>query len=126
MSTTDEQPVDARDVCAWTQDEWECDYWSTTCGEAYSFGCDPTEYKALRFCCYCGKHMKLVPFVLPADEAAAPSAVSEPAAPVDALDALKAIENINDLACFASEENTSIQAAVLLQIGQIARAALTR
>ena len=53
-------------------------------------------------------------------------AVSEPAAPVDARDGLGALANINDLACFASEEDTSIQAAVLLQIGQIARAALTR
>jgi len=57
---------------------------------------------------------------------ALPQSASEPSAPVDARDALKAIENINDLACFASEEDTSIQAAVLLQIGQIARAAIAR
>ena len=55
-----------------------------------------------------------------------PNAASEPAAPVDARDALGALANINDLACFASEEDTSTQAAALLQIGHIARAALTR
>ena len=52
------------------------------------------------------------------------AAVSEPAAPVVARDALGALANINDLACFASEEDTSTQAAVLLQIGHIARVAI--
>ena len=56
--------------------------------------------------------------------ALAPPVEPEQAAQADALDALGVLANINDMACFASEEDTSTQAAVLLQIGELARAAL--
>jgi hypothetical protein len=52
--------------CKWVQDQEGT--WNTDCGEAFEFiEGDPAENNT-RFCCYCGKPLKAVPFVDPSDE----------------------------------------------------------
>lgn len=47
--------------CTWTQD---CDgFWETACGEAFDFVDGTPAENGMRFCCYCGKPLKQVPYV---------------------------------------------------------------
>lgn len=55
--------------CAWTQtNDWDmCDTWSSDCGLEWIFeDGGPIENK-MKFCCYCGKPLKVVP-ATPEDE----------------------------------------------------------
>jgi len=56
-------------ACTWTYDDdrasGPCSFygghWDTECGESFHFedGCKPGEQSRIRFCCYCGKEIRV-------------------------------------------------------------------
>ena len=47
-------------TCRWTQDEWDGDTYSTSCGDAFVFIDGTPEENGCKFCCHCGKPLEQV------------------------------------------------------------------
>lgn len=55
--------AEQRGTCEWKEDGY--DAWDTECGECFAFSEGGPAENDTRFCCYCGKPIKAVPFVDP-------------------------------------------------------------
>ena len=60
----------ADEACVWTwQDDWDCPYWETACGEAFVFTDGGPAENRCKFCPYCGKKLaEVIPPVEDDDE----------------------------------------------------------
>lgn len=48
---------DKRPTCGWQPDEYG--YWDTDCGRTFCFEADGPNENEFRYCCYCGKVLKV-------------------------------------------------------------------
>jgi hypothetical protein len=48
--------------CEWKEDDLDCGCWNTACGEAFVLNGDLPSDNKMKFCCYCGKPLKEIPY----------------------------------------------------------------
>lgn len=63
-----ELPTKEEQVCTWTETDPDFCYWATDCSGAFSVTEGKPSENNMKFCCYCGKPLKEVPWVWPKDE----------------------------------------------------------
>lgn len=45
-------------VCIWSQEDWDCDGWDTSCGRMFSLNEGLPSDNDMKFCCFCGAHLE--------------------------------------------------------------------
>lgn len=54
--------------CIWTQDDEDSDTWGTQCGHYFTVNEGTPADNSMRFCCFCGKPLVVVPYELECEE----------------------------------------------------------
>lgn len=51
-----------KEECVWTQEDEDSEYFETDCGHDFCLIDGLPEDNDMKFCCYCGKHLKFEPY----------------------------------------------------------------
>lgn len=50
------------ETCTWTQEDYARDIWNAECGEGMCLNEGPPSENNMRFCCFCGKELREIPY----------------------------------------------------------------